>query len=184
MVNKMNISAHEEYGLRCAIRLAKAQERGSLAASKIAGEEGLSVEYVSKILHLFRKAKLVKASRGIHGGFSLARPAREIFVKEVFQALSSKLVREEFCRHFSGQRDECANFSSCSARPLWSLLQFYLDGVVGRMSLEDVSAPEEVVRERLLLKLQLHLSEFVSDHSKNLENSEKGRKGNVYALRD
>src|SRR5205823_5937207 len=74
----MHISAVEEYGLRCALQLASQPEGSVLAASQVAEREGISVQYASKILHLFRKAGLVSASRGMQGGFRLVRAADEI----------------------------------------------------------------------------------------------------------
>jgi len=97
----MHVSPLEEYGLRCAIQLAKLwTNKGHLSASRIAELEGLSVEYVSKIMYLFRKSGLARSVRGIDGGFLLQKAPQETPVLDVFRALKSKEDEENFCNHF------------------------------------------------------------------------------------
>lgn len=147
----MHISAVEEYGLRCALQLAQLQslpESPLLAASQVAEREGLSVQYASKILHLFRKAGLVSASRGMQGGFRLARPADQTTIQSVFRA-----VREEkdtgFCSQFKGQQSECVHLKECSVRPVFHVLAGYFDSVLGHLTLADLARTEAETRTRV-----------------------------------
>lgn len=75
-----------EYGLHCLLFLA-----GSLAepasSRDLAELQGVSVSFVAKIFTRFEKAGLVKASEGIRGGYLLARPASQITVLEVVDAI-------------------------------------------------------------------------------------------------
>jgi len=146
----MNISSHEEYGLRCAIRLAKAYQAGPIAASKIAELEGLSVEYVSKLLHMFRKAGIVSSVRGVQGGFRLVKTPENLRLQEVLKALASKNSSRDFCNHFSGQNEVCANIGNCSARPIWSMMTFAFQEVLGQMLLSELLQPEIAVKKRIV----------------------------------
>src|SRR5258707_12706669 len=75
----MKISAHEEYGLRCLVQLARAEMDGeSLTLSQIAEREGLSVANAGKLMWILNKAGLVQSQRGTKGGYKLARPAKDI----------------------------------------------------------------------------------------------------------
>lgn len=152
----MNVTSHEEYGLRCALQLARVYGRAQLPASRIAEKEGISVEYVSKFMHLFRKLGLVSSVRGTQGGFRLARAPKEINLLELLEALHPKRnLQLNFCQQFSGQRDCCVNLEECSVRPLWSLITFYFDSILKELSLEDLLDSEAEVRSRvesLLLK--------------------------------
>lgn len=148
----MHVSPLEEYGLRCALQLAKLwANKGRLAAPRVAELEGLSVEYVSKIMYLFRKAKLVKAIRGMEGGFLLTRPPSEIQLINVFQALKVKHTKEEedFCGQFKGQCRECVHIDECSIRPVWVLLSSYFDQVLTELSLQDLLNYEKAVHKRV-----------------------------------
>ncbi len=71
----MKLSANEEYGLRCLVRLAYAgfAEQG-LTIPEISQAEGVSPAYAAKILRALRKGGFVKAARGKEGGYTLARP--------------------------------------------------------------------------------------------------------------
>ena len=71
----MKISAQEEYGLRCLLRLAKA-ESGVATLPEVAAAEGLSVPYVAKLMAVLRHAGILDSVRGRSGGYKLARPAR------------------------------------------------------------------------------------------------------------
>ena len=51
----MKISAQEEYGLRCLLRLAKS-ESGTATLPEVSAAEGLSVPYVAKLMAVLRHA--------------------------------------------------------------------------------------------------------------------------------
>ncbi len=138
----MNVSALEEYGLRCAVRLATVSGQKTLSASEVAEAEGLSVEYVSKFMLYLRRAGLVKTVRGAKGGFSLARPAEEISLKDVFDALSNKRkFSEEFCDSYSGKSAICVHADHCTIKPFWSMLQVYIEQFTTHMTLADLVQP-------------------------------------------
>jgi Rrf2 family protein len=94
----MKISAHEEYGLRCLVQLARAEaDRESLTLNQIAGREGLSVANAGKLMWILVKAGLVQSQRGANGGYTLARPAAEIRLSEVIRILDEDTV-DSFCQ--------------------------------------------------------------------------------------
>lgn len=146
----MNISSHEEYGLRCVLRLARNFGKGPMAASKIAEAEGISVEYVSKFMHLLRKAGVITAVRGIQGGFSLAQAPAELKLSEVLVALDPKgLASQDFCSKFSGKNEVCNNHAECSLRPLWSFVTYYFESILKRITLKDLLENEVKVKQRI-----------------------------------
>ena len=59
----MKISAQEEYGLRCLLRLAQSGDRASATLPEIAAAEGLSVPYAAKLLSVLRQAGLIAENR-------------------------------------------------------------------------------------------------------------------------
>lgn len=141
----MNVSALEEYGLRCAVSLASLKPDETLSAPEIAEREGLSVEYVSKFMLYLKKAELVKTVRGVNGGFALAKPASEISLKEVFEALGGKrrgVSDEEFCNAYAGKSDNCVHNHGCSIRPFWKILSMYIETFTSEMTLQDMLRSE------------------------------------------
>ena len=144
----MHISAVEEYGLRCALQLASLEEGALLAASQIAEREGISVQYASKIMHLFRKAGLVEASRGMQGGFRLAKLPGAVTLKSVFAAVKEDKAAG-FCNQYKGLQDECVHLQECSVRPVWNVLSTYFDAVLDQLTLGDLAQSEAQSRQRI-----------------------------------
>ncbi len=154
----MKISATEEYGLRCILQLAKLKPGQQLAASGIAEAEGISVQYASKMMHLFRKAGLVESIRGLHGGFRLTKSASSITLYEVFQALGSMKDTTSFCERFSGDRDTCVHIGDCAVRPVWHVLFEHFDSVLRELCLVDLVSGEAAVRNIMASKPMWELS--------------------------
>ncbi len=155
----MHISALEEYGLRCAVQLAALDEASQLSASTIAEKEGISVQYASKILHLFRKSGLVEATRGTQGGFRLSRSPAEISVREVFQVMKEE--RGVACGNFRGQQQECVHIRDCAMRPVWQVLIGYFENVLEKLSLADLVRTESEARKKVEL--------FAKDEAERLQ---------------
>ncbi|MDN2672330.1 MULTISPECIES: RrF2 family transcriptional regulator [unclassified Janthinobacterium] len=75
-----------EYGLHCLLYLA--QPLAEPASSRDLAElQGISVSFLAKIFPKLEKAGIVTASEGIRGGYQLARPAAEISVLDVVDAI-------------------------------------------------------------------------------------------------
>lgn len=136
----MKLTAQEEWGLRCLVRLARAGEGASLSLPELARGEGITVPNVAKTMRTLRQAGLVRSTRGKGGGYTLARPAAEVNVADTLAALGGRFYDARFCRRHSGPEGPCANTSDCSLRLVWGLLQNAVDGVLGHLTLADVAA--------------------------------------------
>lgn len=80
------ISQTAEYALRAAICLG-GQNDTALTTQQIAKATKVPAGYLSKVLQALGRAGLVESQRGLHGGFTLARPAEELTVLEVINAV-------------------------------------------------------------------------------------------------
>jgi Rrf2 family iron-sulfur cluster assembly transcriptional regulator len=140
----MKFSSQEEYGLRCLLRIGKAEPKG-LTIPEISEMEGLSTAHVGKLLRILRLGEFIESERGQNGGYSLARPAGEIFISEVLTALGGRLFEASFCQDHSGVAMICTNSIDCSVRSLWSNIQNMLDKVLSRITLKDLLGKEETV---------------------------------------
>jgi Rrf2 family nitric oxide-sensitive transcriptional repressor len=76
------ISQTTEYALRAIVCLAENPTQ-SQTRQQIADATQVPTDYLAKVLRSLGRAGLVLAGRGLHGGFTLAKPAREITVLEV-----------------------------------------------------------------------------------------------------
>ena len=139
----MKLSANEEYGLRCLVRLGYTGLGGSLTIPEISQAEGVSPAYAAKILRVLRKGGFVKAARGKEGGYTLARPAEAIVIGEVIDTLGGRLFESNFCESHAGQVPICTRSVDCSVRSLWRAVQVSVDHVLSRATLRDLLQNEE-----------------------------------------
>lgn len=162
----MILTAQEEYGLRCALCLARAQRRGeggdgSLTLGEVAEREGMTTAYAGKLLRVLVQGGLVDSTRGRGGGYSLARVASEVPVSEVLQVLGSKFYDGEICTKAPGVVDDkpafCVHNSNCSIRSLWTGLQSLIDGFLAGLSLADLVGDEDRAGRRIEANAQAAL---------------------------
>lgn len=78
-----------EYALRAVARLVESELRGQggQTVSQISAHTQVPVAYLSKVLQNLARENLIVSQRGIGGGFRLARPANEITILEVVNAV-------------------------------------------------------------------------------------------------
>jgi Rrf2 family protein len=84
----------------------------------------------------------VESERGHAGGYRLARPAEQIAVGEVLNALGGRLFGPEFCDEHSGVEGLCTHSTECSVRSLWNSVQYVVDQMLTRVSLKDMMGGE------------------------------------------
>ena len=135
----MKLSSNEEYGLRCLLRLGYEGAGGSLTLPEIGQAEGVSEAYAAKIMRILRRGGFVKSARGKIGGYTLARPAGQIVVGDVIEALGGRFFENDFCERHAGQMESCTHSGvDCSVRSLWKALQVAVDEVLRKTTLQDL----------------------------------------------
>lgn len=144
----MRITTWAEYGLICALHLARRRDDGPVTGRDIAARERLPSDYVEQILLRLRRAGIVQSTRGAKGGYGLARPAEEITVREIIAA--AELVTFDLhCETHPLDAERCSQACDCSIRPVWVMLQKRIDEVLDGVRLSDLLAAEPQVRERV-----------------------------------
>ncbi len=143
--NKMKFSTQEEYGLRLLLRIGKNNSVNGLTIPEISEQEGLTEANAAKILRILRLAGFVESSRGQTGGYKLSRPANEILIGDVLTSLGGKLYESSFCDLHAGVENICTNSIDCSLRSLWKTIQTMLDGVLNKITLQDLLGKENEV---------------------------------------
>uniref|UniRef100_A0A832G858 Rrf2 family transcriptional regulator n=1 Tax=Ignavibacterium album TaxID=591197 RepID=A0A832G858_9BACT len=141
----MKFSTQEEYGLRLLLRIGKDRSDNGMTIPELSELEGLSEANVAKILRILRLAGFVESSRGHTGGYKLTRPAKDILVGEVLTALGGKLYESSFCELHAGVENICTNSIDCSLRSLWKTIQTMLDGLLSKITLQDLLGSEQQV---------------------------------------
>ena len=149
----MRITTLAEYGVICALHLAKRVGEGPVTSREIAAGERLPVDYVEQILLRLRRAGLVKSTRGAHGGYALALDPESITVRDVIAA-SELQTFDLHCVTHPVEEERCSASHNCSIRPVWVMLQRKIDDVLQSVRLSDLLHGESEVRERVGLNAE------------------------------
>jgi Rrf2 family protein len=144
----MRITTWAEYGLICALHLARRAAEGPVTGRELAARERLPADYVEQILLRLRRADVVHSTRGAHGGYMLARPAELISVRDIITA-SEHATFDLHCVSHPVEEERCSAAQQCSIRPVWLLLQQKIDDVLESVRLSDLLDEEAVVRQRV-----------------------------------
>ena len=105
----MIFSSKAEYGVRLMVELGRQSPEQPTSLKAIADAEGLPLAYLEQVVARLRKAGLVMSARGAHGGYWLARPAEEIAMDEVVQALEGTIAPMECFVHDQTERVLCSH---------------------------------------------------------------------------
>jgi Rrf2 family protein len=128
----MLFSTKAEYGVRLMIELGRQPGSTPVSLNSVAEAERLPLSYLEHLVAKLRKAGLVTSTRGAHGGYRLAKPATEITMDSVVQALEGQIAPME-CFHetpegrvLCSHEDNSAGGDStggCATKLLWTRVQ-------------------------------------------------------------
>src|ERR671930_771736 len=124
----MLFSTKAEYGVRLMVELGRRGGAGGDAApvalASVAQAETLPLAYLEHLVAKLRDAGLVTSVRGARGGYRLARPAAEIAMLDVVQALEGPIAPMECFHEIREGRVLCSHETdgdrNCATRLLWT----------------------------------------------------------------
>ncbi|MGN7786248.1 Rrf2 family transcriptional regulator [Niabella sp. 22666] len=138
----MKITAQEEYGLRILIRIGSCKDRDGMSIPQLSETEQLSQHYIAKLTRLLRMSNLIRSTPGNKGGYVLAKPAGEIVIKQVLEALGTPLDKE-FTDENGAVMRFCTSSVDCSSRSLWQMIQMTVNNLLERITLLDLVSENE-----------------------------------------
>jgi FeS assembly SUF system regulator len=125
----LRISRLTDYATVVLAALASDPARVQTAAS-LAGQTHIAPPTVSKLLKQLQRAGLVSSTRGLHGGYQLARPATQISAAAILDALEGPVALTD-CAAGHGV---CDIESTCRTGRAWQRLNLAI-----RRALYDVN---------------------------------------------
>ena len=108
----LRLSKKADYALMAMKHLAQRSDRGSSSAREIAEQYDIPIELLAKVLQRLVRRGLLESHQGTRGGYQLARPALQITVADVIQAIDGP-VTVTAC---STDDRTCDQFSRCNVR--------------------------------------------------------------------
>lgn len=121
-----------DYAVRAMIHIACLPESAVALRGDVARTYNIPLSFMAKILGLLVRAGLLHSSRGLHGGYALARPASEINLLEVIEAVEGPLALTDCMRGGHG----CEWGDECPANLVWQEVQAGMAESLRRATLE------------------------------------------------
>ncbi|MCL6472041.1 MAG: MtnX-like HAD-IB family phosphatase [Firmicutes bacterium] len=129
----MQVSKRSEYAILSAIYLAKSKRFCDI--NEIAGSQKLPVSFAAKTLQALVRVGILISKRGVGGGFCLARPAAEISLLELVEAVDGAMA-------ISSCLKDNSSFSPNNRllRSIWGRVQGAIISELSGMTLADIIA--------------------------------------------
>lgn len=154
----MMFSTRAEYGVRVMVALATEQAKDGTnvfpaSLAQIAEDNGLPFAYLEHLAARLKKAGLVESRRGPRGGYLLGRPAEDITMAQIVEALEGQIAPIE-CISSSGEggvtctREGEVN-EICPTKILWTRVQGSIVRSLTEMTLADLTAANMRANGRL-----------------------------------
>jgi Rrf2 family protein len=141
----MMFSTKAEYGVRVMVELARRTDGEPVPLAEIAANDGLPLAYLEHLVARLRKAGLVDSRRGSRGGYLLARPAAQITMAEVVEALEGSIAPIECISEAADGSIVCSREAGrqgsghpCPTKTLWTRVRFSIVNTLRETTLADL----------------------------------------------
>ena len=128
-----------EYAVRAMTYLARFPEGHVASLRDIGQAQEIPESFLAKILQSLVHAGLAVSQRGAHGGFALARPAEQITMRDVIEAVDGP-ISVNLC---TLDPEDCQRSDKCEVHKVWLRAQEQLMDVLGGVTLSSL-APQPV----------------------------------------
>ncbi|WP_146908635.1 SUF system Fe-S cluster assembly regulator [Arenimonas daejeonensis] len=132
----LRVTKLTDYATVVLAALASAPDR-VLSAAELAERARLEPPTVAKVLKPLAHAGLVEGFRGAAGGYRLARPATEISLIAIVEAIEGPLGMTE-C---SGEHSSCEHEPHCGVQSHWRRINDVIADALGGITLADMLPP-------------------------------------------
>ncbi|MDR2013905.1 MAG: SUF system Fe-S cluster assembly regulator [Rhodanobacter sp.] len=132
----LRVSKLTDYATVVMTCLAVAGE-GVLSAQSLAERVRLEVPTVSKLLKQLAQADLVTSTRGINGGYRLARSPKRITIADIVTAMEGPIGMTQCSAHAGS----CGHEPHCGVRVNWQRINHAIADALTRVTLADMLKP-------------------------------------------
>jgi len=136
----MRLTTRGRYAVTSMLDLALHQGEGPIPLAGIAARQSISLSYLEQLFSQLRRNHLVRSARGPGGGYQLYRPAQDISVAQVIEAVNE---RTDATR--CGGKGDCQHGDTCLTHHLWMDLSEQIHAFLQGISLADLVARKEII---------------------------------------
>lgn len=136
----MQITRQADYAVRAVLYLARLRPGKRAPTAEIARAQRIPSTFLAKIVSQLSVAGLVQASRGARGGVALARPADEISLLEIVEAIDGPVALNECTLNV----EACPLSPDCPIRLVWCDARSELVGRLSQTRIGQLVQPAEL----------------------------------------
>ena len=133
----MRLSHLADYAVVLMTAAARRDAGERLSATELSAETGVPLPTTQKLMGQLAVAGLLDSARGQRGGFSLARPASQISLADVVEAVEGPIAMT-MCAE---GRTDCALDAVCHVKPHMGMVGNAVRGALGAVSLTSLCGP-------------------------------------------
>lgn len=130
------VSRGADYAIRAMLDVAGLPEDSRTVTERIAERQDIPVAFLSKVIAQLTQSGLLRTHRGAAGGVFLGRPAEEINLRQVVEAVQGPVVLN-VC---TGPYDGCARTGACPAHHVFDEAQRSLHHRLEEATLADLAS--------------------------------------------
>jgi Rrf2 family iron-sulfur cluster assembly transcriptional regulator len=132
----MNVGRRVDYAVRALSFLAGQPPEKIVSRADIEKSQDIPSFYLSKIMKDLVAGGLVRSHIGSKGGFTLAKLATSISIKDVYETVERPLVLMDCLERGT---DYCSYCSVCTQKSIWEQAQTVLAEFLGKISINDIA---------------------------------------------
>ena len=149
----LKLSKKTEYALMAVQYMASKNSLRAVNTKEIAVEYRIPLELLAKVLQKLGKKGIVISHNGPKGGYLLAKPASDISVLAVIQAIEGHMGITE-CYH--NEESHCVQLARCNIRTPMRNIQNSIYSLLESMSIEDMTTFGTTIQPTRTESLALH----------------------------
>jgi FeS assembly SUF system regulator len=131
----MRLSHLADYAVVLMTAAARRDAGERLSATELSAETGVPLPTTQKLMGQLSASGLLLSARGASGGFSLSRPATEISLADIVEAVEGPIAMT-VC---SEGRSDCALDAHCRVKPHMGVVGDAVRGALGAVSLVELA---------------------------------------------
>ena len=133
----LKLSKKTEYALMAAKYMALNNSSGFSTAKEISVSYNIPHQLVAKVLQAMAKNDIAISSKGVNGGFALAKEPEQISLIDIIKAIETNYHLVD-CFNENGTDDECSKIDCCKIRDPLAEIQKKIDKIFFETSLQQI----------------------------------------------
>ncbi len=130
----MELTRKSEYAIRGMLYLARQENKAVSMLSDVADAVDAPKSFLAKIFQDLVKKGLIKSTKGVGGGFVLAKQPERITLREIVEAMEGPIMPNQ-C--LMGE-EACSFQKTCPVHPVWRRLQSVTRGILDEVTLNSL----------------------------------------------